>query len=106
MLASKGLTEIKIIAKNTKKTSVQREFNLIKILCFIPLAVLSPYPNFTSKIIKRQMKKPHSQGAFSLADPTGFKPAISSVTGRRVNQATPRVQIMTGVGIEPTTSGL
>ena len=36
-------------------------------------------------------KKPPSGGIlFVLAGPTGFEPAISSVTGRRVRPATPR----------------
>jgi hypothetical protein len=35
-----------------------------------------------------QVKAPSSDGAFTLADPTGLEPAISSVTGRRDNHFT------------------
>ncbi len=41
-----------------------------------------------------KLKKPPLKGDFlSLAGPTGFEPAISSVTGRRVRPATPRALI-------------
>ena len=37
---------------------------------------------------------------------TGFEPVVFSVTGRRVNRATPSEPLVAGVGFEPTTSGL
>ncbi len=39
---------------------------------------------------------PH--GGFFLAEPTGFEPAISGLTGRRVYQATPRLRVIGPLG--------
>src|SRR5690606_18163667 len=36
---------------------------------------------------------PVTDGEGSVAEPTGFEPAISGLTGRRVNQATPRLRL-------------
>ena len=41
-----------------------------------------------------QIKYPRQAGVLYLAGPTGFEPAISSVTGRRVRPATPRARIV------------
>ena len=51
------------------------------------------------KILKRY-KPPVSGGFYLLAGPTGFEPAISSVTGRRDNPFT------TGAGYRKTPSSL
>ena len=40
-----------------------------------------------------------------LAVPTGFEPAISWLTTRRVNQATPRDHVRRGCGVEVPTKG-
>ena len=49
---------------------------------------------FESHILRpNQTKTEHRIGAlFFMADAKGFEPSIFSVTGRRVNRATPRVQ--------------
>ena len=41
-----------------------------------------------------------------MADPTGFEPAIFSVTRRRVNRATPRVRHKQGQLLLPQAAGL
>ena len=38
-------------------------------------------------------KEPSGDDSLFLAGPTGFEPAISSVTGRRVRPATPRARV-------------
>jgi hypothetical protein len=60
---------------------------------FGDLANFVPYRHLV--IGAHQTKKTTNQGDFlSLAGPTGFEPAISSVTGRRVRPATPRARIL------------